>query len=203
MSEAGNLFDDPASVGRSRRPPPRSKGWSARRPIASSAASTCSPSRARRVSTRSVPIAAFLHAARLGIFELSWNVLCPGCGGVLDAGATLKSVNRGRVRLRALRRRLRADARRDGRGDVHREPARPADRGARSATNCPSANISGRSSGAPASTCPDDLEQRHATRSPSIRSSCRRARRRCCRCSCRPSSSSCSIRSPTARSSST
>ncbi|HTS20444.1 MAG TPA: adenylate/guanylate cyclase domain-containing protein [Casimicrobiaceae bacterium] len=39
-------------------------------------------------------IAAFLHAARLGIFELSWNVLCPGCGGVLDAGASLKSVNR-------------------------------------------------------------------------------------------------------------
>jgi class 3 adenylate cyclase len=37
-------------------------------------------------------IAAFLHAARLGIFELSWNVLCPGCGGVLDANATLKSV---------------------------------------------------------------------------------------------------------------
>ena len=30
-------------------------------------------------------IAAFLHAARLGIFELSWNVLCPGCGGVLDS----------------------------------------------------------------------------------------------------------------------
>ena len=39
-------------------------------------------------------IAAFLHAARLGIFELSWNVLCPGCGGVLDAGSTLKTVNR-------------------------------------------------------------------------------------------------------------
>src|SRR5207237_3991383 len=39
-------------------------------------------------------IAAFLHAARLGIFELSWNVLCPGCGGVLDASATLKTVNR-------------------------------------------------------------------------------------------------------------
>jgi class 3 adenylate cyclase len=38
-------------------------------------------------------ITAFLHAARLGIFELSWNVLCPGCGGVLDAGATLKSVH--------------------------------------------------------------------------------------------------------------
>jgi class 3 adenylate cyclase len=39
-------------------------------------------------------IAAFLHASRLGIFELSWNVLCPGCGGVLDAGTTLKSINR-------------------------------------------------------------------------------------------------------------
>jgi class 3 adenylate cyclase len=39
-------------------------------------------------------IAGFLHAARLGLFELSWNVLCPGCGGVLDAGATLKTINR-------------------------------------------------------------------------------------------------------------
>src|SRR5438094_3549362 len=39
-------------------------------------------------------IAAFLHAARLGMFELSWNVLCPGCGGVLDTSATLKSVNK-------------------------------------------------------------------------------------------------------------
>jgi class 3 adenylate cyclase len=39
-------------------------------------------------------IAAFLHAARLGLFELSWNVLCPGCGGVLDASATLKTVSR-------------------------------------------------------------------------------------------------------------
>jgi class 3 adenylate cyclase len=38
-------------------------------------------------------IAAFLHAARLGLFELSWNVLCPGCGGVLDATTSLKSVN--------------------------------------------------------------------------------------------------------------
>jgi class 3 adenylate cyclase len=39
-------------------------------------------------------IAAFLHAARLGLFELSWNVLCPGCGGVLDSATTLKSVDR-------------------------------------------------------------------------------------------------------------
>jgi len=38
-------------------------------------------------------IAAFLHAARVGLFELSWNVLCPGCSGVLDANASLKSVH--------------------------------------------------------------------------------------------------------------
>ena len=38
-------------------------------------------------------IAAFLHAARIGLFELSWNVLCPGCGGVLEASTSLKSVH--------------------------------------------------------------------------------------------------------------
>lgn len=37
-------------------------------------------------------IAAFLHAVSLGIFDISWNVLCPGCGGVLDSNASLKSV---------------------------------------------------------------------------------------------------------------
>jgi len=41
-------------------------------------------------------IAAFLHAARLGIFDLSWNMLCPGCGGVLDAGTTLKTFDHDR-----------------------------------------------------------------------------------------------------------
>jgi class 3 adenylate cyclase len=39
-------------------------------------------------------IAAFLHAARIGAFEMTWNVLCPGCGGVLDTGASLKAVDR-------------------------------------------------------------------------------------------------------------
>jgi class 3 adenylate cyclase len=39
-------------------------------------------------------IAALLHSARLGLFELSWNVLCPGCGGVLDASTTLKTVDK-------------------------------------------------------------------------------------------------------------
>jgi hypothetical protein len=39
-------------------------------------------------------IAGLLHAVRLGMFDISWNVLCPGCGGVLDTNATLKTVQR-------------------------------------------------------------------------------------------------------------
>ena len=39
-------------------------------------------------------LGAFLHASRLGVFDMSWNLLCPGCGGVLDANATLKTVRR-------------------------------------------------------------------------------------------------------------
>src|ERR1700759_228669 len=37
-------------------------------------------------------ISGFLHASRLGLFDLTWNALCPGCSGVLDAHATLKSL---------------------------------------------------------------------------------------------------------------
>ena len=37
-------------------------------------------------------IGAFLHAARLGLFEMSWNVMCPGCGGVLGANTTLRTL---------------------------------------------------------------------------------------------------------------
>src|SRR5215475_5550477 len=37
-------------------------------------------------------ISGFLQAAKLGLFDLSWNVLCPGCSGVLDAHDTLKSL---------------------------------------------------------------------------------------------------------------
>jgi class 3 adenylate cyclase len=37
-------------------------------------------------------ISGLLHASRLGLFDLSWNVLCPGCSGVLDAHDTLKSL---------------------------------------------------------------------------------------------------------------
>jgi class 3 adenylate cyclase len=37
-------------------------------------------------------ISGFLHASRLGLFDLGWNVLCPGCGGVLGAHDTLKAL---------------------------------------------------------------------------------------------------------------
>ncbi len=40
-------------------------------------------------------IAAFLHAAQIGLFDMSWNVLCPSCGGVLDANTSLKTVRAG------------------------------------------------------------------------------------------------------------
>ena len=39
-------------------------------------------------------ISGFLHASRLGLFELNWNVLCPGCGGVLNSSQQLKSVHK-------------------------------------------------------------------------------------------------------------
>ena len=31
-------------------------------------------------------IGALVHASRLGLLDMSWNVLCPGCGGVLEDG---------------------------------------------------------------------------------------------------------------------
>src|SRR5215470_1252766 len=37
-------------------------------------------------------ISGLLQASKLGLFDLSWNVLCPGCSGVLDAHDTLKSL---------------------------------------------------------------------------------------------------------------
>jgi class 3 adenylate cyclase len=39
-------------------------------------------------------IGGFLHASRLGLFDLAWNVLCPGCGGVLEVTSKLKSVHK-------------------------------------------------------------------------------------------------------------
>jgi class 3 adenylate cyclase len=39
-------------------------------------------------------VAAFLHGTRMGMFDIAWNVLCPGCGGVLDSNTTLKTVQK-------------------------------------------------------------------------------------------------------------
>src|SRR4029079_1606415 len=39
-------------------------------------------------------IAALLNAVRLGLFEMSWNVMCPSCAGVLSANKSLKTLNR-------------------------------------------------------------------------------------------------------------
>jgi class 3 adenylate cyclase len=47
---------------------------------------------ARRGLNEERVISGFLHASRLGLFDLTWNVLCPGCSGVLDAHSTLKSL---------------------------------------------------------------------------------------------------------------
>ncbi len=39
-------------------------------------------------------ISAFLNASKMGMFDISWNVLCPGCGGVLETNASLRTVQR-------------------------------------------------------------------------------------------------------------
>lgn len=49
---------------------------------------------ARTGVSEEAAIGAFLHATRLRLFDLSWNVLCPGCGGVIESSASLKSVDR-------------------------------------------------------------------------------------------------------------
>jgi class 3 adenylate cyclase len=53
---------------------------------------------ARRGLDEDDVLAAFLHGARLGVFDMSWNILCPACGGVLDSGATLKTVRQSEYR---------------------------------------------------------------------------------------------------------
>jgi class 3 adenylate cyclase len=37
-------------------------------------------------------IDAFLHATRLGLFELSWNVVCPVCGGILLSAEHMRDI---------------------------------------------------------------------------------------------------------------
>ena len=54
-------------------------------------------------------IGTLVHAVRVGLFDLAWNVLCPGCGGVLETGAALKTLSREQFYC-ALCGRLRADS---------------------------------------------------------------------------------------------
>ena len=37
-------------------------------------------------------IAALLNAVGLGMFEMTWNVMCPSCAGVLSANKSLKTL---------------------------------------------------------------------------------------------------------------
>src|SRR6201989_3619556 len=39
-------------------------------------------------------IAALLNAVGLGIFEMTWNVMCPSCAGILSANKSLKTLDR-------------------------------------------------------------------------------------------------------------
>src|SRR6478672_7252835 len=39
-------------------------------------------------------IAALLNAVGLGIFEMTWNVMCPSCAGVLSTNKSLKTLDR-------------------------------------------------------------------------------------------------------------
>src|SRR5580698_6963621 len=74
-------------------------------------------------------ISGFLHASRLGLFDLTWNVLCPGCGGVLDAHSTLKSLRHDDYHC-GLCLWVRGLGRRAGRGRVHGQSPYPAHCGA-------------------------------------------------------------------------
>jgi hypothetical protein len=35
----------------------------------------------------------FLHGAKIGIFQMNWNVFCPGCGAVVENFEALKTVH--------------------------------------------------------------------------------------------------------------
>lgn len=43
-------------------------------------------------------IGAFLHATRIGMVDLAWNVVCGGCGGILHSANSLGSINRAHYR---------------------------------------------------------------------------------------------------------
>jgi hypothetical protein len=122
-------------------------------------------------------IAGFMQAARLGVFELSWNVLCPGCGGVLDAGTSLKSVQSTEYTCALCAAGYEPTL--DEMVEVTFTVS-PRVRTSPPTTrmSCRRTNISARSIGAPASTCRRRALPRRSTNSCSRRWSCRRVKRR-------------------------
>jgi class 3 adenylate cyclase len=48
----------------------------------------------RRGLDEDATIGAFVRAAHLGLFDMSWSAYCPGCGGVLETSAALKTLDR-------------------------------------------------------------------------------------------------------------
>ena len=144
-------------------------------------------------------IGGFVHAARLGLFDMSWNMLCPGCGGVLEAGAGAQDAQSRPLLLLAVRGRLRTDARPAGRGHIHRQSRRSAHRRARSGF------ASLRRIHAPdllefEQRHPGRRRKRHPTGDARRDGARSRAKRRRCRSICRRGLRSSSIRSPTRRS---
>ena len=129
-------------------------------------------------------IAAFLHAARLGIFEMAWNVLCPGCGGVLGAAPASRASTRTSTPA----------------GSAPPATSRPSTKWSRSPSR--SARASGASPPTIRTPCrrseyfrqifwgsgndlPGEYRARPFERDrPSTCSNCRRARRRCSPCCC-------------------
>ena len=132
-------------------------------------------------------IAAFLHAGRLGIFDLSWNVVCPGCGGILGEGATLKTVGHDEYvcALCATGYEASLDQMVEVTFTVNRRIRRIA---AHDPNELPFAEYFRQIFWASAMDLPARALTGWSTASPSTRSNCRPARKRNCRCNCRPNS---------------
>ena len=138
-------------------------------------------------------IAAFLHAGQIGLFDMSWNVLCPSCSGVLDANTSLKSVRSEEYYCAFCN--LNNEPTLDDMVEVS-FTVNPRVRriAAHNPDQLPLWEYYRQIFWGPASTCPRTASRQRCSRSPSTRSNCRPARRRSCRCNCRPTSSSCSSR---------
>ena len=144
-------------------------------------------------------IGAFLHGARLGVFDMSWNILCPACGGILDSGATLKTVRQGEYRCV-----LCARGREPTLDEMVEVTFTISPRVRRIAGtipgHCPGSNTIDRSFGVQASICPMTRHSRNGLRKRrSTAASFHLAKRWCSRSSCLKERWTCSTRSFTCR----